>query len=1786
MPNNPNRRPGVDANIVEANTVRGHDTQNTGAIPGDLLITTGRNDGDDVVGIVTVWNRTDDRDEQVVDLRAGLDVGSATRIQVFVGDFDPTGIVTATQGSLFVNNNPAELFQNTDGSMAWIRISDDLGGESLEETLVIGNSSGPNAIVVSNDPLAGIQGEDSIASTGGGTVRIRGGNEAGAVGDGGGLSLGTGTTTGGNTGALLAFTSAVTAGAGFSGDAEFGTGTALVKAGTTTISAGSADAGGAINILAGEGIDNDANAAAGGGHVSVQGGNGVGSNGGGGDIILGGGDVDPGLPIADFKLLGQGGRVRITAGLSAGAVEGAGISLQAGRGGPAGGVGGRITLTPGLGGGAAEEGQVVANGVFRSDNIQRGSGDPNVGVIPGSEGDLYQRLDGGQGEVWVNTNGSAAGWARLAVSGSLVAALTRVQSGSFEPAGSVRSAAPEDRFSATGLLKGLNVLEAGTATVDHGAATQGGGPMITFNASGGAGINVAGIDQLLNMSSDIIAVEHDFISAFKFRNTGTGVAHIMFMGYSSNDINTQLSGDNPAIGEYVGLVKSGSSGNWFFVNRGPSNFNLVDSGIGSLETQGGTPGRPHYYVIDTSDTTNVLVRHLILNSDFEVLAQFIAVGPGGAVPGNGVRLQLCMGVRNQGSLPVADLQVFKVGIVTQADKAEELGGGGGGLALPTLEQVLIAGNETGTNSIALSVGGFIGGVLDGAAPDGAPVIILGGYTTGVGDDGGAVQISGGISTALGATGNSGGILFLSGTIADATASADTGPATFGSGPTLGTGDTGNVVLATGPALGGGTTGDILMAPGTLSATGSIPGLFDMRGGSTTLAGVDGGNVEIKGGESTNAASSSTGQVRIETPDSVGTGAGGNFIVTLGDGGPAAGLGGNMLIAGGTGAATDDAGSFFVLGGVAAGTGQGGEIFAVAGASVSGDGGAVTIASGSALGGAGFGGDIDLTPGTGPSGDGVVRVNGKLEVTGLIDPTGLVLNSQVVNPYLPGAPGEGTLWIDVASDELQFTTSAGTVNLSTGGAGGTLSSVLIAGDTSGGQNIVMTGGGVLTGIGGTTLAGDITPGLTRPGRALMSDALGDAGGDSALYGGLATNAADGGTASVQGGGGGAGGGDGGQTMLRGGDGGGGGDGGDILLIPGTGTADGRVLVTGSQAITGGIEFADGSPGITGADNLLGDGTQVKVSGGDSTGAGGNGGAVIVEAGIGDGAGTPGGVLLRAGGGGSPDDGTGSVGLASSPFGGDDATASYGSFRRGTTAQGGEISLTTGDAPALSDGVGGAFLIEAGAGDGAGDGGVVTITGGVAGATGDPGGIDILAGGAVPFSPDAGDLQLVGAPSTTLTGSAFFLLTGGANGKPAGLFGRGGQGVVASNSDGGSVDFSGGAGDGAGDGGVVSLTGGLGGVTGSRAGVRIRAGAAATQTISLGDIELVASPSATGTLSAFFLLTGGDAGKPGALVGSGGDGAAGTNSLGGGVSFGAGNGDGSGNGGVAELLAGDADTGDGGKGSFKAGNAGAGNGSGGLIEIIAGSGAGTGLGGNVLVQSGGGAGFSEKGSIHLLAEDGVAQGVAGSVEGVAASPPAIGNGGSFHLTAAGGIAAGGARLQAGDGLLGAGVIGGAARIAGGVGDLGGPVDVVGGDAEVGSGGIGGQVAIHAGKGDGPGAPGQITLGNALNGDTLNFDSPAIRIATFVFSAAVAPGLGVPLTYAPGAHGALTQGAGGLPTTPFTVPPRSIQITAESTLPGNVVSVIAGTLAAPPVGTLCVIDQTVGFSIGDAIHIVAYL
>jgi len=252
------------------------------------------------------------------------------------------------------------------------------------------------------------------------------------------------------------------------------------------------------------------------------------------------------------------------------------------------------------------------------------------------------------------------------------------------------------------------------------------------------------------------------------------------------------------------------------------------------------------------------------------------------------------------------------------------------------------------------------------------------------------------------------------------------------------------------------------------SVGALPGgLFYARGGTTPVgAPVSGlGGVEnaayLLGGDADN--DDDAGQVNVQGGESKGT---------AGDGGQVTVEGGPIFVGGNVGGV---GGPVYVQGGVnLSGSGQPGGLVDVAGGN---PGGKVTIQGGpSSV--AVSGGDVVLTPGGGVGAVGVVqttdatsghqmegyctvgslaspigveklrvvgdaRVEGKLTVTGLIDPTGLVVAEQIAKPFDPTGTIYGVYWVQRGTPCLPYFTDdqGNDHNLLGGGGVGTYDSYL-------------------------------------------------------------------------------------------------------------------------------------------------------------------------------------------------------------------------------------------------------------------------------------------------------------------------------------------------------------------------------------------------------------------------------------------------------------------------------------------------------------------------------------------------------------------------------------------------------------------------------------------------------------------------------------------------------------------------------------------------------------------------
>lgn len=1041
-----NRRPGVDADIVQANTVRGFDSPQAAVSAGDLILSTGKNAQTLSVSEIVVWNRTD-AIHPILVLASGSDLNTSRRVEVHTGDLtDPDGTVTAPIGSLYVSTTSPALYQNQNGATTWFKISDDKGGENLAETLAIGNTSGGNDIIMSSTDA--IRGTDSAVGSGE-DLKLFGGSATGAVGDGGDLILQSGSALGGvsgaisissaapsptyNSGIVSLYTADASSGGGSSGDLAISTGAAGA--------AGVAGYGGMISLFGGETLTTGATAARG-GSVFVRAGKSQ-PDSEGGTVWVWAGDsaVAASVPVVLPPTAGQGGTLNLKGGNSSKAKTGGWINLLAGTGGSGGGAGGSIQLTPGSGGGGAAAGEIIGNGVFRSTNLKRDDGDPNALGIAGDEGAIFQRTTGGQGELWLNTNGAQTGWQRLAFASDFISVFTKIQNGQISPVLDQLVATLEGNFSDTGVYEGVssysNFVAGFAPSITREADEY--GPYATFRPNGDQ--NDVAIEVSANTTG--IRVQQRFVAVFKVTNTENTNAFRAVIGLSTSSASNAINSDSPA-GEHMFLQKASGANVWRLFTSGSGGPNPIslNAAAGNITS---SQNVPRYVIYDTTVVDQLTIT--ILDEDFAVLDQVVITDPT-LFPTNTSNLYPVVAIRQTGGT-FTRLKLWVANVIVEADKLFEAAGAE--TPKPTLEQVLLAGNETGITSIVVSEGSFIQGETDGGVGQGSDLFLTSGNTLIAGNHTGATTLQTANHSVLNGTGNTGSVLVQSGEQQGLNATGGTGNVGISSGNlTLAThtGDSGDLTLCTGDHAGvagttgiinictgshtgsGGIEGSIFLKCGNGVASNAVPGSIQILSGSTSLNGVAGGTVTIRSGAS--GSIGSTGDFFIQTPNVQLEGNGGGITIASGDGGTNDGQGGYITLESGDGISAGPnakGGNIAISGGN--GTIQGGFITLTAGDSSTLDGASVVLTAGDQLGG-GQGGNIVLTPGTGGV-DGAVIVNGKLTVTGLIDPTGLVLTGVPAVPYSPPV-GEGVLWIDdTDSDKLKYTNSGGTLIVGSGGA---------------------------------------------------------------------------------------------------------------------------------------------------------------------------------------------------------------------------------------------------------------------------------------------------------------------------------------------------------------------------------------------------------------------------------------------------------------------------------------------------------------------------------------------------------------------------------------------------------------------------------------------------------------------------------------------------------------------------------------------------------------------------------
>lgn len=232
--------------------------------------------------------------------------------------------------------------------------------------------------------------------------------------------------------------------------------------------------------------------------------------------------------------------------------------------------------------------------------------------------------------------------------------------------------------------------------------------------------------------------------------------------------------------------------------------------------------------------------------------------------------------------------------------------------------------------------------------------------------------------------------------------------------------------------------------------------------------------------------------------------------------------------------------------------------------------------------------------------------------------GFVLNENASDPFVTAA-GKGSLWVrNDSPNVLVFTDDAGT-DYTIGGAGvGGLASTLALGNTTGGNDIVLSSGDLLT----TPDVSSTTAGVglnIQPGDALGSGN----GGTVTINGGSSATGSRAGDVNLRAGEGAVAGTDAGRVQLYGG----------VIRATGTGsqgsitltggesklssTAAGEILISGGYIVDAAVDANGGKATFKGGDVLasgsIGNGGEVYIDGGDGGSGGGTGGAIFITAG---------------------------------------------------------------------------------------------------------------------------------------------------------------------------------------------------------------------------------------------------------------------------------------------------------------------------------------------------------------------------------------------------------------------------------------------------------------------------------------------------------------------------------------------------------------------------------------------
>jgi hypothetical protein len=924
-------------------------------------------------------------------------------------------------------------------------------------------------------------------TTAGGNIFIRSGgqvapNTTGITGD---ITISTSRNgtggTGTDTGAILITTTGGGATTGISGDITVSTGDVAdatgnnpgdiaLTAGRLSQTGQSFTTGGGIVLTAGDSDgNNDSNA----GSVSliggIQDGSGTTNAAGpsnGGDVILTAGSSSK---ESTGTTASQGGEVLITAGAGLGTnTIGGDVEVVAGDSTGSEDAG-SINLTPGTAAGAGADGVVLVTGkltvtgMIDPPGMTMSQSSTNPGVVAASDGTIWVRDDSpnvlmytdGVGTDFV-LNGSAGAIAGLPgnIYESLVAYIDPSDRNSYVGTGTT-VVDIEGNATAGTLIAGATLtdgnFEFDGASADELQFTKGATLDNLFSGSGGTIISFVrpSTDGLGNLGRIVDTTDGDLDEGYYLCITGDSSGRTSFRyhrnwtttaGTDWTTENVVSNVDHTPVA--AGGVRSLSLGAWASVavayddtvNTNEPTFwvngDMLTTGAGN-GISGTAPGGA---AVAQSDAGNPLSIGNTSNSTHTFDGQigpvllFDRILDSGEVQAvhNALGARYGMGQRGIDSTLSATSIIIQAGAGVSSAAGFRFGG-----------DVIIRGGENPTTSASRAGDVFI------AAGDktGAGAVPGGDMTIRSGEGGIGSNLTIGVGTVHSGSGQ--GNMIVHGGDNDSTGGG--GPTLIRGGEALATGggsDPGGVmVVRSGASRGSATNGVLaLVSRGSSNSTGFETGDIYLSTRPGTIPGVS-----PTLAPSTGTATTQSGDIYIDTETGgVGAVAAGRIFLNTGDttnnGGGSPDHSINLTAGSDFGSvAVHDLGSINITAGNKAGGGRAGSVNITSGDETgtggAADSGSITLTTGSITSGGATAavGDITLDVGTnaGSGAAGQIFLNadttvtGKLTVTGLIDPTGLLLVEQATDPGSTGA-GEGTFWArDDAPTVPMYTDSAGT-----------------------------------------------------------------------------------------------------------------------------------------------------------------------------------------------------------------------------------------------------------------------------------------------------------------------------------------------------------------------------------------------------------------------------------------------------------------------------------------------------------------------------------------------------------------------------------------------------------------------------------------------------------------------------------------------------------------------------------------------------------------------------------------